>query len=383
MTPPQTPKYFVLAPIFTLFGLATLSAWNIWIQLTSYLSRRLAASPFSTSFESYITITFQGFFITTLTFFLIYPKLNINTRIYSGLLMMILVFTLAGLLPNIKIDAILYFYCILLLVGLSSILSGFLGTLNAISYQYPDYCISFVGVGQGVSGILPAFLQILVGDESIEDGEAGVFGKFLVGIIIMFGSGIGYTYLKYQKNLIDEESQGLISSPTSISNLSDILPEESMLIDFVPPVSTPSLNSLQFQPTESIKNMIKVFEIIKYPSISLLLTFCITLSIFPSITTNIQSLQKYPNFISWHFVCFNIADFLGKTSTLLDTFKIKSPKQLFKLSCFRLLFVPLFMMCNIVLIRDGHHTERYFPLVFSDLAYFVLLFFMAFTNGID
>jgi equilibrative nucleoside transporter 1/2/3 len=111
--------------------------------------------------------------------------------------------------------------------------------------------------------------------------------------------------------------------------------------------------------------------------------FVVTLMIFPSITSMIKSIHRQPSasrifdddiFVAMHFLLFNIGDWLGRILPLyISTF---NPSVLLVLASLRVLFVPLFLVCNVVA------TERNMPvLIRSDGAYFVLLGLFSMTSG--
>lgn len=366
----------LIALIFTTFGITILSPWNIWIQLTSYLSHRLQDTQYSTTFEAYISIIFQAFQIITLVIFLKYPnmvinnllEMSMNSRIYLGLGLGLLLFATGALLPKLEISAIHYFYVLLVMVAATGITAAFLSNINALSMNYPSYSISLLNTGQGCAGLFPAFLQLFVGESSIEDGEVGVIGKFLIGIFLLISSTAGYIFLNSQNHQYIRISE----QPPSTGE------EESVNPIPVVEIEDSHSNSLA---NLSVSEIMQVFRIISYPCISIIVNFGISLSVFPAVTSNIQSLTGNPNFITLHFVCFTLADVIGKSSTLIPRFTINSPKRVFYFTCLRIIFIPLLLMCNVVFIDDGIERDNYLPLVFSDKAYMLILFLMGFTNG--
>lgn len=129
-------------------------------------------------------------------------------------------------------------------------------------------------------------------------------------------------------------------------------------------------------------------------------------SVFPPITSSIQSVNPETNpqiFIALHFLLFNVSDWIGRYVCSYSFFQIWSQKKLFLLSMSRIIFVALFLMCNVDLHPSlplspkqslvgsttltvqrlswlsRSPTDR--PLINSDLIFFAFLFLFGFSNG--
>ncbi|EGG06028.1 uncharacterized protein MELLADRAFT_87542 [Melampsora larici-populina 98AG31] len=128
--------------------------------------------------------------------------------------------------------------------------------------------------------------------------------------------------------------------------------------------------------------------------LSVFWVFFVTLAVFPSITGSIISINsnqinptststflknwKHPLiFIPLHFLCFNCGDWLGRIiPQIWSNFSfalIKKKKVLYAMSFSRIIFVPLFLLCNV---------ENSSVVLFrSDFAYFLILSLFAISNG--
>lgn len=118
--------------------------------------------------------------------------------------------------------------------------------------------------------------------------------------------------------------------------------------------------------------------------------FVITLMLFPTITSLIKSVRLHPPtsltpgrffeddlFIATHFLLFNVGDWLGRILPLWAFLRTFNPRLLSLYSVARTAFIPLFLVCNVVV-----STERHLPvLIPSDLVYFVLVLVFSVTNG--
>ncbi|WOO81481.1 Equilibrative nucleoside transporter 3 [Vanrija pseudolonga] len=105
-------------------------------------------------------------------------------------------------------------------------------------------------------------------------------------------------------------------------------------------------------------------------------------AIFPPITTTILSASDSPRalspsvFISLHFLIFNLADYAGRTfiPSLPFASNLATP-TIVGLSVSRVIFFPLFLLCNTPGRAAAHKS------VFPDSVYFIILFAFGLTNG--
>jgi equilibrative nucleoside transporter 1/2/3 len=127
-----------------------------------------------------------------------------------------------------------------------------------------------------------------------------------------------------------------------------------------------------------------VLPLIRFHVISIFVNFLVTLALFPAMTSAIVSTKSDASnalFTTIHFLVFNLADWLGKSIPAFYNPKISS-KHLHLLTFMRLIFIPLFFLCNIM-IRDsqGANLPRSMPLLFGDVQYYTILFVFALANG--
>lgn len=123
--------------------------------------------------------------------------------------------------------------------------------------------------------------------------------------------------------------------------------------------------------------------------------FIITLMVFPTITSLIKSVVRHPPsvqnhlntipsrfydddvFIAFHFLLFNVGDWVGRFLPLWSLFRTFNTSNLVLLSVLRTLFIPIFLICNVVI-----STERLMPvLIQSDILYFIIILIFSISNG--
>lgn len=347
-------EYKKLSFVFLLFGLAILAPWTVWIQQNDLFQMKTVGTVFGGTYEGWITVIFQIFNISALLVLISYPKiLTFDQRINGGLFMIMAIFFL-GIILSIYVEGLVYFVLILLLVGLSAIAGALLAAFIGLASDYPSYCMTVFNSGQGLSAVIPTLTQLVLTKQS---PLFGTVSCFVQSVLICVGALFAYRYIiklreiEYRPiEVTSEESTAL--SPLDESH--DVLEDQD-------------------------RSMWDVFQEIKILCLSVFLNLFITLSIFPAITTSVQD-STIPRFVLWHFLIYNLADFIGKFSTIRIRF---STQKLLLLTLARFIFIPLILCCNVVLLdNDGLPLPRALPVLFNSSAYFFILALFAFSNGL-
>jgi solute carrier family 29 (equilibrative nucleoside transporter), member 1/2/3 len=132
----------------------------------------------------------------------------------------------------------------------------------------------------------------------------------------------------------------------------------------------------------------KVLPKVSIHLISIFMNFFVILAVFPGVTSAVYSINTDPNrpriqkelFTPLHFVCYNIFDFLGKSSSIFKFGRMNS-RSLFIGCMLRLAFIPLFLSCNVQYFKDSIPTPRLFPVLFNDQVFFILVALFGYTSG--
>jgi hypothetical protein len=175
-----------------------------------------------------------------------------------------------------------------------------------------------------------------------------------------------------------------------------------------------TMNNSPVSPPQPLSTTTFVWRRIKYNAYSIFLTFFITLTIFPAWITKIISVNQCKNvhdrfandlFVPSLIVMFNISDFIGRmvagktnlryvddenddttmdcaTAVPVPDSGMKYSRKITTLALVRLLFLPLFLLCNtgIASSESSNITSRGW-IVDSDIYSVTLLISLAFTNG--
>ncbi|KAJ1548165.1 hypothetical protein HK096_002985 [Nowakowskiella sp. JEL0078] len=280
-----------------------------------------------------------------------------------------------------QIDPTTYFFLTLVLVVLgaiaSSLLMGFFGLVSTSS----PHLIQSLTAGQGLAGMVPSLVQIILilfeqspnAKTKYFSHEKVAFYHFVITAVIAFATLFGFLAMEANPEYFNKGTASVkyttvpsdepnTASEDEFLNLEDI--EETLLASETY-LDTP----ISFW---------TVFHYILPFSFSVFLTFSITLSLFPAITSAIVSLDKDSAwkvrlFVPLHFVVYN-KDFIGKS--LPVQIMLKTPFSLMVMSSARLCFIPLLLLCNIHFGSTSNQNG-----IFGDTAYILILFAFSLSNG--
>lgn len=376
-------KYFT----FTLIGVALLWPWNCFLSASAYYAERFAHSPSLVKMLSSTIMTVSSIISTLFNFYLSQSQqgVNYNLRLNSGLILTIIVFLIMAISCVsdffIKMKDQVFFVTLITLVLISAIATCFAqnGTMAIVNVMGPIYA-NGVMVGQAIAGVLPSVALIvsilLIGDKPkaiIDDYEYvdknfGVFVYYITATLIS----IVCMALLYLTNHYRTES-----AYSTLNQMVDLpLDAEE------PPEETPELTQTKFVSFWVLWSKLKLIVL------TIFLTFSITL-IFPVFASNVKLTNAASSehvffqdkiFIPFIFLMWNLGDLLArvicgwKNSILL----IKNPKVLFIYSLSRLIFIPLFLTCNIHPYTSADESSA---LVNSDLWYIFLQLLFGLSNG--
>lgn len=303
---------------------------------------------------------------------------NYPLRINTALFLNVIVFVILTLSTTYFLDVSAKTYLVFLLTMVcgSSWAAGLMQNGSfafAASFGRPEYTQAIM-VGQGVAGILPSVAQMVsflvvapTPDESSAKGgegdstqEAGTaaFIYFLTAVGVSAAVFFAFQPLVRRHNrLVERRMMNQLAE-----SMNSIEEAERAARHFV---SLPTL-----------------FKKLHWPAVSVFLCF-LTSMFFPVFTSKILSVNDGPDskirlfepgaFIPLAFFFWNLGDFLGRASTILPFSLRHRPHALFAISVARMLFLPLYLLCN---VRGEGAVVR------SDLFYLLLVEFpFGLTNG--
>ncbi|XP_065895385.1 equilibrative nucleoside transporter 1-like isoform X1 [Dysidea avara] len=411
--------------IMIIQGLGGLLPFNMFINAYEYFSYKFNGTDvsFSSSFESYFSITSlipillgSGFVVWLQT------RVSIKRRFLIATSMMLVIFIITtafvkvptrhwvrGFFPITLIS-------LFMLNGFSSInQSSTVGLAGILGRSY----IGAMMTGQAVAGIFSASASIIavsVGPITTGQCESGnveysALGYFLSAVVVIliclvsFLIMIRMDFTQYhikmnstsqQRKKKEATSDGLkfngeetkqatksAETNTRINSEEEaphsLLQDEEgddELADLLPSKRKKKKDSQ----SGSIRGILEVLKEIWVYALSVYLVFVVTLSMFPTVLTNIKSVsyhsdnpEKYPwsDCLFVPFMCFlvfNVSDFVGRTVPQWIVWPKNRYVILVSTLC-RVVLIPLLLLCN----HKGSHTDNIvfksdiFPILFNTI----------------
>lgn len=367
----ETPFSWLEYGVFMLLGVAMLWAWNMFLAAAPYFAARFADSKrISTSFQSAITS------ISTLTnlfsmLWLANKQTNASypLRIASALIIDIIIFTILALSTKVftSVSAPLYLTFVLFTVFVTSFATGLIQNgafAFAAGFGNPRY-MQAIMTGQAVAGVLPSIAQIVsvlaVPEKEASGGDDGDSAKlratsaliyFLTATLIAFVTLVSFL------PLVRRHAQ--LAGATPVEDLTASQhSRHSVSLDLTRSIT--SLTQLP-DPSEGHRKVVTLphlFKALPYYSASIITCFIVTM-IFPVYTSRILSnappldpetprILHPAAYIGLAFLFWNSGDLLGRLLTLVPAFQplAQKPKFLFAFSVARVVFIPLYLLCNI------------------------------------
>ena len=344
-----------------------------------YFTHRFSASPslvrtFPSAIISVSTVTNL---VSMLLLTYLQSSAHYPSRIILSLILNIAVFTLLALSTVLftGISPGVYFGFLMAMVFGASLATGLCqnGVFSYVSGFGEGGYTQGIMTGQGVAGVLPCIAQIVsvlsvsgtskssgsstrrrnpdgAGQASPQESSKSAFAYFLTATaisaitLLAFGVLLGrhrpvQSHQQDPPPLYDEDGSPKIDSPT---------PEAEPLT-----ISTNAPREPRPKPSIPYTRLLRLLP---YPSVAVFVTFALTLAIFPTSTQSILSNHSPPlprilrpeSFIPLAFLCWNAADLLGRLLTAIKPCNHlpAQPKLLLSLALGRVIFVPLYYLCN-------------------------------------
>ncbi|XP_077586395.1 equilibrative nucleoside transporter 1-like [Stigmatopora nigra] len=397
MTAINSPKdkYNAVWIIFFILGLGTLLPWNFFMTATMFFISRLKESPNGAPTNQTSNSTFDGdevrdllaskfnnvmtlcamvplLIFTCLNSF-IHQRIPQKLRISGSLCVILVVFLVTALMTKVDLAPLPFFTVtmikIILINSFGAILqSSLFGLAGILPASYTTPIMS----GQGLAGTFAAFSMIcaLASGSALQDSAFGYFITACFVILIAIISYLALPKMEFFQYYMD--SNGARSSADEENKMDLLKPE---LAEKVPVVR------LMEEDGTGEVSVVKIFRKIWVMALSVCFIFTVTIGTFPAITAEAKSTiadggdwEMYFIPVSC-FLLFNVMDWAGRSLTAFCMWPGRDSRWLPALVCARVVFVPLFMLCNI----QPRHT---LPVLFShDAWYIIFIVLFAFSNG--
>ncbi|KFQ59647.1 Equilibrative nucleoside transporter 3, partial [Pelecanus crispus] len=366
--------------IFFLLGIGSLLPWNFFITAKHYWMYKLqncsdrpgpagqAASDLRDFFESYISIASTVPSVLCLVGnFLLVNKVPASVRILSSLFVMLVVFLVITVLVKVDTSAwttpffALTISCVVIVSSASTV---FTSSIFGLSSCFPMKNLQALISGQAMGGTISAIASVidLAAAADVTDSALAYFLTADIFIIICIMVYLLLPRLEY-------------SSQKESPSLAALLPDSSADDEAEPGGTT---NTSFLAKSTGIPPLRPILQKTALLGFCLFYVFFVSIVIFPSLSSNIESVSKSSGSL-WStkyfvpltsFLLYNFADWCGRQITAWIQVPGPRSKLLPALVLLRTIFLPLFILSNYqprAHIQTVLFNRDIYPVVFTAL----------------
>ncbi|KAF9961173.1 hypothetical protein BGZ70_008350 [Mortierella alpina] len=412
--------------IMVIQGASMLLPWNVFITAQGFFKLKFTGSPYENNFQNYFSIGFMGTNLLVVgSSILIQKRAPGTTHIIGSLLLNAAVFLaiLVSIQMKREVDPTTYFFFAMSMLSLSAISTSIVQNgMFGLASKFTGRHVQGVMLGQGLAGAGVAISQIVTQILSPPKGALLIrlpiyefYTEEHPRQPIQFLAPVSPSSSSNNLNApepVDARRNSTSSMASAVTNVT-ITPamveennrrhaEEEALQQQAERVNHYRSTSLGATALANDASAMQLMMDI-YPKkkthpllllyISITLVFGLTLSLFPSLTTLVESTNTAPDrgrvhgdlFVPLHFLIYNLGDWTGKAlpsfawfapSTLHPTRKQQLRYLMAAVS--RCVFIPIFLTANLPIPEEA----RLLPfLIRRDEVWFLLVFLFALSNG--
>ncbi|KAF1593896.1 Equilibrative nucleoside transporter 1, partial [Eudyptes moseleyi] len=407
-------RYKAVWLIFFILGLGTLLPWNFFMTAREYFISRLADPEISRFWNetseaalspSYLQSMFDNFMtlcamvplliFTCLNSF-IHQRIPQQIRILGSLVAIGLVFLVTAIMVKVAMEPLPFFVFTMISIVfinsfgaiLQSSLFGLAGLLPA-SYTAP------IMSGQGLAGTFAALAMIFSIAIGAKQPESfiGYFTTACVAIVLAIFSYILLPRMDFFRYYSMKDKTEYRVYNAELETKRDLIKKRSQLsgvcyalLVFLPadePNGMEQNNSkiIPIHNPDEKPSVVAIFKKLWVMAVSVCFVFTVTIGVFPSVTAKVSTVLGEGNRWGLYFIpvscflLFNVFDWTGRSLTALFTWPGKDSCLLPVMVALRVIFIPLFMLCNV-------QPRDYLPVVFShDAWYIIFMIFFSISNG--
>ncbi|NXM64876.1 S29A3 protein, partial [Illadopsis cleaveri] len=370
--------------IFFLLGIGSLLPWNFFITAKHYWRYKLqncsdepgsveqAASDLRDYFESYISIASTVPSVLCLIGnFLLVNRVPASVRILSSLFVMLAVFLVITVL--VKVDTSSWTTCFFALtVGCVAVVSSastvFSSSIFGLSSCFPMRNLQALISGQAMGGTISAVASVidLAAAADVTDSALAYFLTADIFIVVCIMVYLLLPRLEYSRYYLSSQKE----SPSLVT-----VPPDSSMKDEAENFTT---NSSFLTRSAGIPPLRPILQKTALLGFCLFYVFFISIIIFPSLSSNIESVSKSSG-SPWStkyftpltcFLLYNFADWCGRQVTAWIQVPGPKSKLLPALVLLRTIFLPLFILSNYqprAHIQTVVFNQDIYPVVFTAL----------------
>ncbi|XP_026165078.1 equilibrative nucleoside transporter 1-like isoform X2 [Mastacembelus armatus] len=386
-------KYKAVWIIFFILGLGTLLPWNFFMTATMYFTSRLNDTSTHVSVNSTGNVAsgdtrnvLQSKFNNVMTLcamvpLLIFTCLNSflhqripqKVRISGSLTVILLVFMLTAVFVKVHMAPLSFFTLTMIkIVCINSFGAILQGSLFGLAGMLPASYTTPIMSGQGLAGTFAAFSMIcaLASGSALTDSA---FGYFITACVVILLAIVAYVLLPrmefFQYYMESNGNRTSADEENKMELLKKGSAEKRPVVDLLEDEARPSVS------------VVNIFKQIWVMALSVCFIFTVTIGIFPAVTADVKTGIEDGSQWSTYFIpvscflLFNLMDWAGRSLTAVCMWPNKDSVWLPVLVGLRVVFIPLFMLCNV-------QPRHYIPVLFyHDAWYIVFMIFFSFSNG--
>uniref|UniRef100_A0A3B5RF20 Solute carrier family 29 member 1a n=1 Tax=Xiphophorus maculatus TaxID=8083 RepID=A0A3B5RF20_XIPMA len=359
-------RYHAVWIIFFILGLGTLLPWNFFMTATMYFTSRLKdpitehnnatseRNMLESKFNNVMTLcAMVPLLIFTCLNSFIHQRIPQKLRISGSLAVIFLVFMVTAIMVKVDIEPVPFFTLTMIkIVCINSFGAVLQGSLFGLAGILPASYTTPIMSGQGLAGTFAAFSMIcaLASGSELHDSA---FGYFITACVVILLAITSYFMLPKMRKL---------------------KPHLGLFILLL----RKSGREATGDGSDGGGNQRRHIWVM---ALSVCFIFTVTIGTFPSVTVDVKS--TVANGSAWKtyfipvscFLLFNMMDWAGRSLTAVTMWPGKDSIWLPVLCGVRVVFIPLFMLCNV-------HPRENLPVVFVHDAWYIgFMILFSFSNG--
>ncbi|KAI5101400.1 equilibrative nucleoside transporter 1-like, partial [Silurus meridionalis] len=381
--------------IMLMLGLGSLLPWNFFMTAIMYFNQRLADAAPANATVTESRNALQAIFnnamtlcamITLLIFtclnYIIHQRISQKIRILGSLVSILVVFCVTAIFVKLPIEPMPFFVITMIKIIIINAFGAILqGSLFGMAGVLPEGYMTPIMSGQGLAGTFASF-ALICAMASGSDLMDCAFGYFITACAVISLAILSYIiltkleyYQNYQyRNIIKEKSQ-------NGQSLQQEIIIKLINHDYFKPVL--GGNSERMSMSEEVHqnpSLLSIFSKIWVMALSVCFSFTITISAFPAVIVDVKSTISEGGLWESHINKFKVGAVINMvkysgTPLYEQPIPGKDSKILPALLFARLIFVALFMLCN---VQPRHSIPVYFS---HDAWFTIFIVLFAFSNG--
>ncbi|XP_035412235.1 equilibrative nucleoside transporter 1 isoform X1 [Cygnus atratus] len=391
-------RYKAVWLIFFILGLGTLLPWNFFMTAREYFISRLADTENMSHLgnqtggaalsHSYLQSMFDNFMtlcamvpllvFTCLNSF-IHQRIPQQIRILGSLVAIGLVFLITAIMVKVAMEPLPFFvFTMISIVFINSFGAILQSSLFGLAGLLPANYTAPIMSGQGLAGIFAALAMIFSIAIGAQQPESfiGYFTTACAAIVLAVFSYILLPRTDFFRYYSMKDKTEYHVYNAELETKRDLIKKDEL--------NGMEQNSSKIIPVHSPdekSSVISIFKKLWLMAVSVCLVFTVTIGVFPSVTAKVHTSLGEGNEWGLYFIpvscflMFNLFDWAGRSLTALFTWPGKDSYLLPAMVILRVIFIPLFMLCNV-------QPRDYLPVVFShDAWYIIFMIFFSISNG--